>query len=145
MRVLRLETEDGFGPYIGMNLNHCDFDEYTPTFLDDDPELHPHPVHDGLGYSYEDWVYGREWDKYHFGFKNPEQIGNWFFVDPRDAWALSSVDLEVVVYEIDPEHVRIGESQVMFIKEEAVKVDSYGTIEYANLQGWDVEILDDET
>lgn len=146
MQVLRLETRDGYGPYIGMNLDRHDFREFIPTFLDDDPQLHPHPVHDNLGYSYADWVFGdHDWASYHFGFKDSEQIGSWFFVDPRDAWALSTVDLMVVKYEIDPADVRIGDSQVMFVKKQATKVDSYGTIEYARLQGWDVVLLDDET
>ena len=68
-----------------------------------------------------------------FGFTSRESLEAWFFIEPGDAQKMEGLGLFVRTYEVDAEHVEEGNSQAMFRKDLAERVDSQTPTEYAGI------------
>ena len=114
MRVYRVETDAGVGPYadwtwcsvVGLPL--CD------------TEKQPGPGEDGM----VGWTDGR----HYFGFRDEHQLKDWF-----GEWleALADAEFLVSVYDVPDEHVVHGSKQVAFVRDVAEHVESKHVLEVA--------------
>lgn len=132
MKIWRIETFDGVGPYhADLELRVHLEDLAAPSFMFDDPDLHPHPIFDGFNPDGLDtWEY-RVPQEYHFGFITEESLRSWFFSEETDAERLEALGLWVVVYEVDEAHVWEGNRQAMFRLYLAERVDTINPTMYA--------------
>lgn len=128
-----METYDGVGPYqMSPVWEDCGDLHGWPTFAEEDPELHPHPQHDGFCESdswFERAMY-RVPQEMSFGFTREDDLVRWFFPHSWDAELLEKYGLCVRVFEVGDEHVIEGYSQAMFRKDLAEMVDEFLPLEY---------------
>jgi hypothetical protein len=118
MLVYRVETPAGFGPY---GAGGCALDVIDPngTFLDDSWELavahndddHLPPRLDG------DLTYIAENES--CGFESASRLIEWF---QGWGWMLHRYGFRAVAFEVDDEHVRKGEQQVVFRRDLARQI-----------------------
>lgn len=124
MRVLRIETETGQGPYTYREYTDEVSSEWWSTFRGflsrSLTDAHPVPQADGIFISNR-WGY-REASV--CGFASVEQYLDWFrFVD--DAGEEFPEQFRLVEYEVHGNAVRKGGRQVMFTRTKARKIAEY--------------------
>lgn len=105
--VLRVENEDGIGPYWAGDIHH-----------DTSDENHPSPVQDPCvtcaGGTIADEADRRDFDAFYssFGFDSIEQLRSWFTDEELDR--LGRYGHAIVVVEVDDDILIRGERQVAF-------------------------------
>jgi hypothetical protein len=115
MKVYRVETDDGLGPYVDLYL--ADILPYYSTYDQ------PGPADDG--------IMGHLWDsEHHFGFRSMEQLTAWF---GAYAEQLHEAGLRVAVYEVDDDRGRVvhGQKQLCFVRDEAQLLERKSLLEVA--------------
>lgn len=134
MKIWRIETLTGVGPYqAGLDWQIREFDLPAPSFMHDDPDLHPHPAQDGFCpegvATWEYWVPS----EMSFGFSSENALMKWFFFEEHDAERMEDLELCVREFEVDAEHVVEGHSQTMFRKDLSVQVAEWLPTEYIGI------------
>ena len=108
--VYRIELEDGTGVYRSSKGNL--WNKITDSMVDF--SCHPRPQEDPV------LNYDELFDvKFSFGFSSIEQYKNWFF-NPYWRKELSKYGVFLSLYEVDKEHFRNGQKQIIFRKDHAV-------------------------
>lgn len=126
MKVLRIESVSKRGVYqVNNELAHRANKFYWKTDLESHREWHPMPDDDTkLG----EWWENTITQNWYFGFKDEEQLTNWF---PKDNWemfvrfnndCLPDQTLGIGTYEVDEFYVRMGDKQLCFELSEAKRV-----------------------
>lgn len=122
MRIFRVQAFNGNGPYMGSNISDvagigCLISE------------HPNPYGDaGLCEAWEN-MHSYEQDEFYFGFKDLNQLSNWFMYPDLN---MEAAELGwIVEYEVNEEDYVIGQFQAIFKRQNAtsVKYLHLGTLE----------------
>lgn len=114
MRILRIERPDGTGPY--------NTGDYRLHDLASCRTKHPMPEADSKIASVWSELSWKMRDEYFFGFKGHGQYRAWFYSDEM-LEVMAGLNLELVEFEVDAEHVVIGNAQVIFKREHAVEIN----------------------
>ena len=130
MRIYRIETEHGTGPYVGGEFSSwCSEDKLG---LDEHLRLvERHQYHPAAPSPEEDKIcwFGRD---HVFGFSSKRQLRAWFTGKARKL--MHEAGFSVSVYEIDPKaqgkNVVRGKRQVAFYRPAATVVDSLSLLEF---------------
>jgi len=114
MKVYRVETDEGLGPYADLYLGNI-----LPFGSTYDQ---PGPSDDG--------ILGHLWDSEHrFGFRSMEQLTAWF---GDYAEQLHEVGLRIAVYEVNDRcRVVHGAKQLCFVRDEAKLLERKSLLEVA--------------
>lgn len=144
---LRFEYDDGSGIYRGNGSR----DWYDLSNDDWDGELHPVPHEDELimkevikrrhaGLTQEEIENDPYWENrdifdlflnwdHHFGFKDKEQATRWMF-GGRLFRALHDSEVRIAEYDIEEEHLIVGDTQVIFDSKKVLRKEQHNILEY---------------
>ena len=122
MLIYRIENSADEGPYSAITSDwFC-----TLLATDQDGQKHKPPRHDiSLWFAFQKQQ--KPMEEFHFGFKDIQQFQTWVY---EKCWIDDLIEkgFRLVELEIHHAHVLIGDSQVMFVMDEADfvrKVDMY--------------------
>jgi hypothetical protein len=114
MLVYRIQNELGRGPYS------FSWGEYVSEGI-----RHPGPLEDsGMADEWRQKIFQSEGKvDYHFGFTSETQLRTWFY---RDKWlhAMKEHGLKLTVWEVPFTDVIVGHTQLAFIRERAMLVET---------------------
>lgn len=121
MNVLRAESLSGVGPYdmryqFPEWFRYCSYGLQWMINRHNKSFQHPGPDADGIAISPE----------YVCGFDGPHKARNWF--SPKDRKILEDNKFFISVYDVNPEFVKVGERQAIFVKGKAKLVDTFSPI-----------------
>lgn len=116
MLIYRVEDHEGYGPYCTPNSNSEYWDVINVSMNSAPLDNHPVPTEDGIDAD----AFTSE---HYFGFDSIESLTSWFpglvqNVNKLTSWSIST-------YEVDPAHVLVGYSQVVFKRSMATKRGVY--------------------
>lgn len=107
--VYRVETPDGYGPFIKSRVfSYDEYNDIEKILTRYRAYVHPAPQDDGISISYEECC----------GFASEEQLFNWF--PPMCLRQLALFGFKVNKYLVD--RVKIGTHQAVFNKSRAEKL-----------------------
>lgn len=113
-KVYRFESVDGRGGYVSGALGKAG--------IITDFTRHPFPDADALLYKNCDHVRDLwSFNEYFFGFSSKKQLKKWFNAAERKLIAASK-DIKLVIYYSSPKNFYRGDTQCLFIKNQAVKL-----------------------
>lgn len=145
MLVYRIEDQEGGGLYRGDNSGS------NPLRYDED--RHPVPQNDSLltyngqekmlrddvpeFYTFSGWF---ENEGFIFGFANTDQLRSWIY---NDEWLVKMErrGFRLAVFDIENEHVIVGNTQAIFKRDRAKDVAFFGPAAYFDI---DINEYDDE-
>lgn len=102
MLVYRIQDKDGYGPFSnGFYATTSKFKKHN------DDQIHPTPFEEGL-------LDKDNIDKdYHCGFSSKNRLNKWFTGIQKE---LTAGGFVIAVYQVDQQHVKRGETQLVFRK-----------------------------
>ena len=115
MLIYRVETKEGYGPYWQPPEGCCGQIDQT-----NNPKR-PGPLSETWHGDKDKWLLSGPPARGKFAFANPEQFRSWF---PRkEVEYLAKFGFELVRYEVPDDYVLVGEHQVMYNSDHAVKIE----------------------
>ena len=118
MKVYRVENQEGKGPYCAPN----------PMYLCDNNVVHPCPTHDsklminamkkGVTTDLKYFPMGSDWQ---FGFESVKQFKRWFYSN-KILQDFDEYHFTLNVYEASAKQVALGNTQLVFLKNNATLI-----------------------
>jgi len=118
VKVLRVETESGVGMYVYRASSNT---SYIHEMIE--PKNHPCPYEDAALAPI--WVDLDDRSSWNFGFIDLAQLRNWIY---RQSWRddLVKNGMMISVYEVGRKDFHAGDTQCIFIKKKAKRIDRFG-------------------